>query len=156
MGTVVTYNYRLAFSTITKAALLANSAYLIENFPMQSDQPYPGLGWTEPHRRLTKRPTLARYTQNGDLSFDGDGFYTFSLGWLYWTEGQMGYFLNAAYSEVNAYTTMTIPVTVQTYFVNAYVAFQALMKHPVYGEYDVEDGGYNNVVLNFYRGVIIT
>lgn len=153
--TIATYDYRLAFSTVTKAALLANSAYVIENFPLQSDQTQPGLGWTEPHRDLTRRPTPARITQNGDLTFDSDGFYQFVLGWQFWTEGQLAY-VNGQFGGVNDYVVMTIPVTVQVYFVNAYVAFQAIMKRPVFGEYSAEDGGYKTILLPFYRGVIIT
>lgn len=151
------YSYYLYFGTISKAALLADPANNIESFPMQADQPYPGLAWTEPERELTKRPTPARVTMNADLSQDADGFFEFQWGWRYYTEGQMAYILQTGFGDVNRYDTMSIPVTVQTYFDSGYVAFHAYLLRPVWGvQYTTEDGGYGNVVLRYTRGVIIS
>ena len=151
------YQYFLAFSSISKSALLANPAYNIENFPYQSDQTNPGLGWTEPHRELTQRPTPARVTQNADLSQTADGFYTFQWGFAYWTTGQLAYLLNTAFGGANGYALLSIPVTVQTYADSGYVAFRALLARPIWGtSFRTQDGGYENVVLKFARGVVIT
>ncbi len=150
------YSYLLAFSTITKATLIANSNYNIENFAIQSDQTTPGLGWTEPVRDRTKRYSFARITTNADESISGDGTFRFAWGFPFWTEGQMGYILNTAFSGANVYGDLSIPVTVQTFAETGYVAFHALLARPIWGtHYQTQDGGYDNIVLGFTRGKII-
>lgn len=150
-------NYRLAFNTISKAALLASSGYLIENFPIQSDQTNPGLGWTEPVRDLTKRLVPARITKNADLSISSDGFFQLDWAFQYWTFGQMGYLLDTAFGGANVYGLMSIPVTLQTFVETGYAAAHALLARPVWGQdYQTEDNGYRSIVLHFSRGVIIS
>lgn len=150
------YDYRLAFSTITKAALLANPAYNIENWTVPDDVPSPAYSWTEPHRELTTRPVPARVTLNADLSSDFDGFYGWRWGFKYWTFGQMAQLLDE-FGDPNAYTVASLPVTVQTFVDNDYVAYQAFLARPVWGvDYHSEDGGYRDVLLKFTAGVIIT
>lgn len=150
------YSYYLAAGTISKATLIGSSSNNIENWTMQSDQPYPGLGWREPMRELTKRPTIARIARNADLSARADGFYNFQWGFAYWTTGQLAYFLNTFFA-VNVYSTVSVPATVQTWFDSAYVAFTVNMYRPVWNEdYKTADGGYHDVIVRFDKGTIIT
>lgn len=151
------YDYRLAFSTISKATLLASSAYNIENFPIQADQTNPGLGWTEPIRDRTKRFIYDRVTVNADKSITGDGFFKFDWGFEFWTEDQMGYILDTAFGGANVYGSLSIPVTAQTFAETGYVCFHALLARPIWGtHYQTQDGGYDNILLNFTRAKIIS
>lgn len=151
------YSYYLAAGTISKATLIGSSSNNIENFPFQSDQTTPLLGWKEPAREGTERPTLARIAQNADLSRRGDGFYKFKWGFPYWTQGQMAYFLATFFTAANAYPSLSVPATAQTWFESAYVAFTVTLYRPVWGSaFDTEDGGYKNVVIEFDKGTIIT
>lgn len=150
-------NYRLAFSTISKATLLASSSYLLENLPIQSDQTNPGLGWTEPVRDLTKRLVPARITKNADLSASADGFFQLDWAFPFWTFGQMQYLLDTAFGGANVYGVMSLPVTLQTFVETNYVAAHALLARPVWGQdFQTEDSGYRSIVLRFSRGVIIS
>lgn len=151
------FQYYLAFATISKATLLANSAYNVENFAIPSDAPSLAYGWTEPQRPGTLRPLPARVTLNGDLTYSPDGFYTFAWYWRYFTFAQMGSLLGNFGSGANGYSTLSVPATLQTWFDTTYVAFQALAHRPVWNEqYKSEDGGYSDVILRFSKGVIIT
>lgn len=151
------YSYYLAFSTSSKATLIGSSGNNIENFPIQADVHSPAYNWTEPVRDRTKRYNFARVTTNADLSISGDGFFSFAWGFGFWTEDQMGYILNTAFGGANAYGLMSIPVTVQTFAETDYVAFHAILARPIWGtHYQTQDGGYDNVVLNFTKGKVIS
>ena len=150
------YNYRLAFSTITKSALNAGN-YNLEDFVVPADVPSPAYAWTEPQRPGTTRPVPARVTMNADLSQSFDGFYTWEWYFRYWLTSELAQILTDAFGGVNFYNVGFVPVTVQTWMVDDYVAFHANLLTPVWGQqYQTEDGGYGDVRLRFTKGVIIS
>src|ERR1051326_6682869 len=108
MTTILDYCW--AFSTISKATLQGSNCYQIVNFPLQSDQTTPALKWTEPDRENTSRPKLARYSLTVSLKQRGDGFYLFTLGFKFWTPGQMAYVLTNQFGSAQS-----APATVQTW-----------------------------------------
>ncbi len=107
------FEYRLAVGWITKAALEASSAYLIENFPVQSDQISKYVNpWGPPDDRLTTFPTYTRFGQYSNTTQWSDGPVAFDLGFKYFTEA-MQYYWEYSLIFGNA-TLQTKPITVKT------------------------------------------
>lgn len=107
------YEYRLAFSTISKATLEGSPSYLIENFPVQSDQ-VNDTPWTPPIDNGTLYPHLARYTQTADLTQRGDGYWLFNWVLPYLTEGMVGHLENGPLYACNWCGALWAAVTVKT------------------------------------------
>lgn len=148
------YSYLWAFSTITKAALQANSAYNIENFPVQADQTSPVLGWHEPQRKGTERPRPARIAQAADLTVRADGYYEFTWSLPPMTPGAFTYLLTNQWPG----GVWSANATVQTWddAVNGYSAFNCIAIRPVPGsDFDILDTFYVDVKYKFVGGVLL-
>lgn len=88
-----TYEYRLAVGHITKAAIEANSAYLLTNFPVQFDQhSINQIPWGPPEDGKTLYPARQRYGQYADQSQWSDGSWVFQWSLTYLTE-MMAFYL---------------------------------------------------------------
>lgn len=152
------FAYALVSGTVSKATLLGTASNFLQSFPLQSDQYTPALRWIEPVRDATSRPTPPRRTVMADLSQRDDGFYGWQWSFPFWTFGQMAYWLTTFHGAPDIYTNPTsAAVTVQTFAENSYLAFNALMYRPKWkDDFSAQDGGYQNVLIKFAGGVIIT
>jgi hypothetical protein len=112
------FPYRLALGWITKAALEASSAYLIVNFPLQSDQVSVYVNpWGPPDDQYTTYPAQTRYGQSSDQTQFSDGPVVFDWGLTYFTENMVAYWEGLIFGGVGMYpdaTTQNIQVTVKT------------------------------------------
>lgn len=148
------YSYMWAFSTISKSSLNGNSAYNIENFTVQSDQPSPMWGWREPQRKGTLRPAPARVVVNIDGSVRADGFWSFTWCMNPMTALMFNYILTNQFSSGSVWSA---PATVQTFDenVNGYSCFQCTANRPVPNQdYTIQDGFYIDVKYRFTFGVL--
>lgn len=109
----MTTEYRLAFSTITKATLEGSSAYLLENFPIQSDQ-LVNTPWPLPLDDGSLYPHFSRYSITADLSQRGDGFVSWNWKLPYLTELMVDYLEQGPLYACNWCGLLTAAVTVKT------------------------------------------
>lgn len=109
----MTTEYRLAFGTLSKAALEASSSYLLENFPIQSDQVV-NTPWPLPVDDGSLYPHLARYTITAGLSQRGDGYVAWNWKLPYLTELMIDYLEDGPLYSCNWCGALWAPVTAKT------------------------------------------
>lgn len=149
--------YRWAMNTlISKSALNASSAYLLDQFPLQSDQVTPAMKWLPyPQRKGTLRPKRARYVVNAESQQKGDGFYKLAWSIPFMTPGMYAYILANQFPS----GADSGPATIQTWDdrIQDYSAFQVVVQLPVPGQdFQIVDDDYQDVIYRFDGGVLIT
>jgi hypothetical protein len=151
--TTLTADYLWAFSTVTKAALQDSAnGHRVLDFPWQTHQTTPLLGWKEPQRDGTERPKRGRYSMMLDGSQRADGLWIMTLCFGVFTDDQMSYI------DTNQFSSGTVefaPATIQVYDDNAraYNAFTVTANRPVPGQdFEILDGFYRNVKYRFTAG----
>lgn len=159
----MTAEYRLAFATITKAALEADSSFLLENWPLQTDQYSKNLyPWGPPSDNGTTYPRYAKYVPLLDQTIRPDGFIQFNWSLPYLTEGMVDYLENGT-------ATIYDNPTFDGYSSRA-VTVKTLCKDGIFRVYHAvawaasEEGtdfirgfqGVENYILKFRKGVVVT
>jgi len=137
------FPYRLAVGWITKAALEANDAYLLTNFPAQSDQASIFINPWGPPDDFSTFPAFTRYGQYAITTQWSDGPVTFTWDLAYFTEIMVAYFEGLVWGGLGMYpdaVTQSVAVTQKT------------RKHN--GEFGVYQGYLNRPIPNqgFKRG----
>lgn len=145
--------YRLAPGTLTKSALNANPAYLLEFFPLQADQGgiyfHP---WGPPIDEGTTYPANAEYVETLAETQEAEGPVEFDWVLAYLTEGMVAYmnttfFASASWSLC---TVKTLGEDGQFYVYNANV-----WKPRPNRDHQRSDRGVERYTLRFRAGVLL-
>lgn len=151
------FEFRIAPSWITKSALEASSAFLLENFPIQSDQvsiyAYP---WGPPEDKETLYPVFTRYTENAAQQQQGDGPVKFQWSLPEVTAYMLSYIENYLFG--NSIDIQSNLCTVKTLMPdNTYSVIQCFSNRPIPNvDYKKNlNGGSENYKIRFTGGTII-
>lgn len=147
-------SYLWAFGLVSKATLQGNTAYNIENFPVQADQVTPLLGWKAPQREGTLRPYRPRIVQAADYSRKADGGWKSCWCLPLWTQNMLTYILTNQWPN----DIWSADATMQTWneSVGGYSVYQCTALRPVPNEdYTIIDGMHQNVKIRFEGGILL-
>ncbi len=127
--------------------------------------------WQAPNlKSVPAKP--ARVVQYMDGSWRGDGYYTFTWQFSFWTSLMMWYFLNTLMGVDTTGTTLTgwsVPATAKTYpdanwlsqgsgwqsSTAIYLAGQMQVPQPG-TDYTIVEAGFKDVKIHFWEGTVIT
>jgi hypothetical protein len=146
-------DWRWAVGHLDAATINASDSYLIENEPIQPDQPT-SRPWLAPSDSLTRYPHPARVTSMMDGTRVADGFIVGEFGFSYLTEGQMAYLdTKFGWSDTVWSAEATIKVRRQT---GVFVVIQCLLHRPMPNEdYHIGIRGMEDVVFRYTNGVFV-
>jgi hypothetical protein len=128
------------------------TTYKITNFATQTDQS--GMPWMAPNAFRTVTPIQAQVVQTLDMAAHADGFYTWQWAFDYLTNDMLGYW----FTTYLAASVKSATVTVKTFdATDTAVHLTGVLLRPESGQHmEVQQGGWQNVIMRFIKGVIIT
>lgn len=128
---------------------MSDSAYLISNFPVQSDMGR--AKWSAPALAIPPQPAELVEMQDGSLL--PNGFYTFEWRFSYWTFGMYNHW----HTELMPGGVYAADVTVVLFddFDNERI-WQAAIQHRFAADREKAYGGYMNVIYRFVDAVDVT
>lgn len=152
--------YRIAFSSITAVALNASNAYLIEQFPLQSDQvSIYVIPWGPPKDEGTTYPAYQRYTVMQDRGTQrADGFVEFNWCLSYLTEGMVNYINAQAFPSSAQQSVCTVKTLTEDGSFHIYSCNVLKPRPPgTNGSGDFKRGyaGVEDYVLRFVGGTLL-
>ena len=146
------FPYRLAPSWISVATLEGNDAYLLTNFPLQSDQISLSLNpWGPPSDDITTFPAFTRYGAYASQRQWADGPVNFDWGLKYLTEIMQYYAENLWFGA--GFAVQDTPCTVKTRRAadsNAFAVYQGYLARPKPNQgYKRGVRGVNDYIMHF-------
>lgn len=153
MPTLRSNTYRIKTGTVSVATLNADSNALITNFAAQTDQGI--VPWIAPAARLTpSAPIYGQYSQTLDMAVHGDGFWTVTWVFSYFTNDMLGFWHTSFLGSGVLFKAVTIKT-----FDDTDTAFYLTcdLIRPVSGrDMAPQQAGWQDVTMRFVKGVQIT
>lgn len=146
-------NERLAIGTLTEAAILANDAYLIRNFPRHNIKNR--TGWVMGYDLIATPYTRSAMTLSGDVKKSGKIRFEFTLGILDTPQLRYLYVILFAY-RLSQDCTLYIRDRLSGNDDNTYITLNGKVRLPEFTSEGLQpDQGrfYDNPVFTFYNGV---
>lgn len=146
------YEFRLATTWISAATLNGSSSYLLEGYPVQSDQ-VPFLHpWGPPIDHKEMYPRRQRSKINADWSQGLDGGYQWDWLIAYWTEGMWSYFDTNIFNGAGS-----VLVTAKTILrTGSYGVYQATLLYPNEPDFfEPSERGMENIKLRVRGGTAV-